>query len=266
MRGCQGRFVGFALRCKKALRLSPGRFHSQNALSGVQGSDTGFNPTRRALDRADREFELLGPKATFQGSALKLEDAPKLKLPEVAFIGRTSVGKSSLINALLNQKKLVKTSKKPGHTRLINFFNISSKMYLVDLPGYGYVTGLGSTRGTEHFVKVAETYLEERAGKELRSVCLLIDGKVGIKKNDLIAFEMMGEFGGSFQVILTKMDKLPKLQHQKMIEEVYKIKDKFGLNNCFPHIFPVSAKEKTGLSELRYFICLNVGVKNSQNW
>lgn len=83
MRGCQGRFLGFSLRCKKALRLSPGRFYSQNLLSGVQVSDTGFNPTRRALDRADREFELLGLKATFQGSALKLEDAPKLKLPEV---------------------------------------------------------------------------------------------------------------------------------------------------------------------------------------
>ena len=85
MRGCH-RFLtilGFQLRRKKALRLFPWRFYSQNVLSGLEGSDTGFNPTKRALDRADREFELLGPEATFQGSALKLEDAPKLKLPEV---------------------------------------------------------------------------------------------------------------------------------------------------------------------------------------
>ncbi|XP_020604625.1 uncharacterized protein LOC110043504 isoform X1 [Orbicella faveolata] len=239
MRGGCHRFLtslAFQIRRKKAFSW---RFYCQNVLSGPEGSDTGFNPTKRALDRAERQFELLGAEATFQGSALKLEDAPKLRLPEVAFIGRTSVGKSSLINALLNQKKLVRTSKKPGHTRLVNFFNIGSKMYLVDLPGYGYVAGLGSKRGTEHFVNVAESYLKERAGKELRSVCLLIDGKVGVKKNDLIAFEMMGEFGGPFQVVLTKMDKLPIVRHQMMIEEVYKIKEEFGLNNCFPHIFPV---------------------------
>ncbi|XP_058948738.1 probable GTP-binding protein EngB [Pocillopora verrucosa] len=242
------------------------RSYCQHVASGIQGYNTSFNPTRRALDRADNEFELIGPKASFHGSAIKLEDAPKLKLPEVAFIGRTSVGKSSLINAILNRKKFVKTSKKPGHTRLVNFFNINSKMYLVDLPGYGYVEGLGSKRGTEHFVKVAETYLRERAGKELRSVCLLIDGKVGVKKSDLIAFEMMGEFGGPFQVILTKMDKLPKPRHQAVIEEVYKIKEKFSLDNCFPHVFAVSSTEKTGLSELRYFISLNVGLKNSENW
>lgn len=83
MRVYRGRQLGFLVRCKKTLRLIPGRCYSQNALSGDQGSDTGFSPTRRALDRADREFESLGPKATFQGSALKLEDAPKLKLPEV---------------------------------------------------------------------------------------------------------------------------------------------------------------------------------------
>lgn len=88
MRGCHSRhrfltILGFQLRRKKALRFFPWRFYSENVLSGLEGSDTGFNPTRRALDRADREFELLGPNATFQGSALKLEDAPKLKLPEV---------------------------------------------------------------------------------------------------------------------------------------------------------------------------------------
>ncbi|XP_020604626.1 uncharacterized protein LOC110043504 isoform X2 [Orbicella faveolata] len=208
MRGGCHRFLtslAFQIRRKKAFSW---RFYCQNVLSGPEGSDTGFNPTKRALDRAERQFELLGAEATFQGSALKLEDAPKLRLPE-------------------------------GHTRLVNFFNIGSKMYLVDLPGYGYVAGLGSKRGTEHFVNVAESYLKERAGKELRSVCLLIDGKVGVKKNDLIAFEMMGEFGGPFQVVLTKMDKLPIVRHQMMIEEVYKIKEEFGLNNCFPHIFPV---------------------------
>lgn len=85
MRSCQGRLLGFSLRYKRALLFSPGRFYCENVLTGEQGSDTGFNPTIRALERADREFQLLGPKATFQGSALKLEHAPKLKLPEVMF-------------------------------------------------------------------------------------------------------------------------------------------------------------------------------------
>ena len=75
--------LAFQLRRKKAFRLFSWRFYSQNLLSGLEGSNTGFNPTRRALDRADRQFELLSAEATFQGSALKLEDAPKLKLPEV---------------------------------------------------------------------------------------------------------------------------------------------------------------------------------------
>lgn len=80
-KGCQG-FTRFP---KKALRLLGWRFYCQNVLPGLKGSDTGFNPTKRALERADKEFELLGPKTTLQGSALKLEDAPKLKLPEVMY-------------------------------------------------------------------------------------------------------------------------------------------------------------------------------------
>ncbi|KAK3752591.1 hypothetical protein QZH41_018790, partial [Actinostola sp. cb2023] len=114
----------------------------------------------------------------------------------IALLGRTSVGKSSLINALLQQKKLARTSKTPGHTRLINFFNVGLKFYLVDLPGYGYVEGQGDEG--QHFVRVVEQYLKERAGKQLRSVCLLIDGKVGIKKNDLIAVEMLEEMDAPF--------------------------------------------------------------------
>lgn len=261
MNFCQFGFqsLRFSFCRPKPLSTLLWRLHSQEVSLGLKGSDAVFNPSSGILARADREFEELGLKTVFQGSAFKMEDAPKLKLPEIAFIGRTSVGKSTLINALLNQTKLVRTSKKPGHTRLVNFFNVGSKFYLVDLPGYGYVHGLGSERGTRHFVKVAETYLKERSGKELRSICLLVDGKVGVTKNDLIAFEMMGELDAPFQIVLTKMDKLPKGRHQMMLDEVYKIKERFSLNSCFPHIFPLSAKEMTGLSELRYFICLSVG-------
>ncbi|XP_068702577.1 probable GTP-binding protein EngB [Montipora foliosa] len=244
---------------EKALFLLLWRFFYHKGSPRAKESQSVFNPTSGILARADKEFQLLGPKAVFQGSAVKTEEAPNLKLPEVAFIGRTSVGKSSLINALLNQTKLVKTSKTPGHTRLVNFYNIGSKFYLVDLPGYGYVQGVGKEQGTRHFVKVAEKYLKQRAGKELRSICLLIDGKVGVTKNDMIAFEMMGELDAPFQVVLTKMDKLHKGRHQVMIDEVYRVRERFKLNSCFPHIFPVSAKGKTGLSELRYFICLSVG-------
>ncbi|XP_074620103.1 putative GTP-binding protein EngB [Acropora palmata] len=249
--------VNFAV--KKDIYLFFYRNYCQKVATLAKESDSVFDPTANILARADKEFQFLGLKAALQGSFLKTKDTISPRLPEVAFIGRTSVGKSSLINALLNQTKLAKTSKIPGHTRLVNFYNVASKFYLVDLPGYGYVQGLTNDRGTQHFVKVAESYLKERAGKELRSICLLIDGKVGVTKNDLIAFEMMGELDAPFQVVLTKMDKLPKGRHQMMIDEVYRVRERFKLNSCFPHIFPVSARVMTGLSELRYFICLSVG-------
>ncbi|XP_032231188.2 probable GTP-binding protein EngB [Nematostella vectensis] len=217
-----------------------------------------FSPSLRDLSEADRLFRNIGPKTALAGSFMKIYDEEKLEpLPEIALVGRTSVGKSSLINALLNQKKLARTSKRPGHTRHINLFNVGSRFHIVDLPGYGYVERVGP--GSHHFVQVVERYLKQRTGKQLKSVCLLIDGEVGIKINDLVAIEMLEEFNTPFQIVLTKMDKVSKDSWMLVASNIQQRVDKLS-NICYPHVFPISVKDKTGLSELRYFLGLNVGI------
>ncbi|EDO35427.1 predicted protein [Nematostella vectensis] len=208
-----------------------------------------FSPSLRDLSEADRLFRNIGPKTALAGSFMKIYDEEKLEpLPEIALVGRTSVGKSSLINALLNQKKLARTSKRPGHTRHINLFNVGSRFHIVDLPGYGYVERVGPVREFQNWVCY-----------RLKSVCLLIDGEVGIKINDLVAIEMLEEFNTPFEIVLTKMDKVSKDSWMLVASNIQQRVDKLS-NICYPHVFPISVKDKTGLSELRYFLGLNVGI------
>ena len=140
----------------------------------------------------------------FMLSVAQLNQLPDADRSEIAFAGRSNVGKSSLINALFNQKKLAKTSATPGRTQQLNFFNFDNKLYLVDLPGYGYAQA--PEKLVKQWQKVLKDYLRGRPN--LRRVFLLIDSRHGIKAEDLEIMKLLNESAVVYQVILTKIDKI----------------------------------------------------------
>lgn len=143
---------------------------------------------------------------------------PDNQLPEVAFAGKSNVGKSSLINALMNRKSLARTSAQPGKTQTINFYNINKEIYLVDLPGYGYAKA--SEKEREAWGGMIENYLN--SSEKLRAVFLLVDIRHKPSANDKQMFEWMEYVGYDPIVIATKMDKIKRSQidkHVKMVRE-----------------------------------------------
>lgn len=141
---------------------------------------------------------------------------PENTLPEIAFAGKSNVGKSSLINKLLNRKALARTSSQPGKTQTINFYNINKELYFVDLPGYGYAKVSKETK--EKWGKMIERYLN--TSKQLKEVFLLVDIRHEASANDKMMYEWVLAQGYSPTIILTKADKLKRSQlekHKKMV-------------------------------------------------
>ncbi|BBO90462.1 ribosome biogenesis GTP-binding protein YihA/YsxC [Desulfosarcina ovata] len=154
---------------------------------------------------------MLVKSAEFVTSAVKPTQYPEALLPEVAFAGRSNVGKSSLINTLVNRKRLVKTSSTPGRTQLINFFTVNQNLSLVDLPGYGYARVPESVR--RHWGPMIETYLKGR--ETLRAVVLILDIRriPGIEEQNFI--DWLSLYGRAAILVLTKADKLSKSAQKK---------------------------------------------------
>jgi len=155
------------------------------------------------MPNASKPLNLFFSKNNFIGSFTSLEQVPNHEFPECCFIGRSNVGKSSIINAITKSKKLAKTSKTPGRTQHINLFSINSKLNIVDLPGYGYAKISKMKR--EELAKLIEDYLVNR--KNLEEVFVLIDCKVGIKDSDIDILDIISEANKKFSIILTKIDK-----------------------------------------------------------
>lgn len=143
-------------------------------------------------------------EALFAGSSTRISEKPKQKLPEFAFIGRSNVGKSSLINMLCNNRKLAQTSSTPGKTRLVNHYLINRQWYLVDLPGYGYAKM--SMSGRQKLTQVIRNYLN--FSEELHMLFVLIDSRHDIGKIDMDFLMELGNGGIPFAIIFTKADKL----------------------------------------------------------
>jgi GTP-binding protein len=173
---------------------------------------------------------------------------PVTEQPEFAFIGRSNVGKSSLINMLMGINNLAKTSSEPGKTRLINHFIVNNEWYLVDLPGYGYAKVLRSSR--EKWIKFIRRYILER--ENLYCVMVLLDMRLDPQKNDLDFMNWLGENGIPFVMVFTKADKLGKVAVEKNLEN-YRSEMLKGWEEL-PHIFVTSAEKGNGRDELLDFI------------
>lgn len=173
---------------------------------------------------------------------------PTENLPEYAFIGRSNVGKSSLINMLTNNKKLAKTSVKPGKTQLINHFLINNSWFLVDLPGYGYAKVPKSVK--RHFGKIITSYIENR--KNLISLFVLIDSRHDPQKIDIDFIRYLGEFEIPFCLVFTKADKLKK---NKLMANLIHYKSELAKHwEKLPEIFITSAETRQGKEDILSFI------------
>lgn len=196
-------------------------------------------------------------KAEYIISNTDWKKCPDTNLPEYAFIGRSNVGKSSLINMLTQQKGLAKTSSKPGKTLLINHFKIEDSWYIVDLPGYGYAR-IGKT-GLEKLQKLINGYILNRP--QLTCVMLLIDSRHEPQKIDLEFMQMLGENGIPFAIIFTKLDKISNREWQHNLK-VYKARLAQDWEEL-PPIFATSSDKGTGRDEvLDYIASVNTSLKS----
>jgi GTP-binding protein len=160
-----------------------------------------LEPDREAIEAGRKLF---AQECRFVSGAADYAGLPRDSLPEVAFAGRSNVGKSSLINALTGRKTLARTSNTPGRTRQINFFDLGGRLMLVDLPGYGYARAPKSE--IRVWTKLIEDYLKGRVG--LRRLCLLIDGRHGLKPVDDELMTLLDTAAVPYRVVLTKCDKV----------------------------------------------------------
>jgi GTP-binding protein len=199
-------------------------------------------------------------EATFITSNTTVEKCPETDLPEYAFIGRSNVGKSSLINMLTNRSKLAKTSSFPGKTQLINHFKINDDWFLVDLPGYGWAKVSKESR--EKWLKMIKAYLQNR--KNLACVFLLIDARHEPQKSDLEFITLLGTLQIPFVLVFTKTDKQSNFKTQGTVN-AYKKKLSETWEEL-PPMFLTSSEEKKGRDEILDFIeSINSDLKEEQS-
>ncbi len=188
---------------------------------------------------------LFARDAVFLMGCAKIEQLPDTDLPEVAFAGRSNVGKSSLINGLVNRHRLARASNEPGRTREVNFFILDDRLRLVDLPGYGFARA--SKGETKKFQNLGRDYLRGRPN--LKRVYLLIDARHGIKPPDLEAMDVLDVAAVSYQLVLTKADKLKPGEADKVTAATLKAVSKRPA--AFPRVHATSSEKGAGLPELR---------------
>lgn len=189
-----------------------------------------------------RKIRMKIKNAEFITSAVEKKQYPAEGLPEIAFVGRSNVGKSSSINTLLNRRSIARISQNPGKTRTINFYKVNGEFYFVDLPGYGYAKVSKEEQGK--WGGIMEKYLADR--QELCSIFLLVDIRHEPKEDDRIMYEWIKHFGYDCTVIATKSDKITRGQYQKHMAIIRK---KLGLA-ADEKIILLSSLKKTGVDEV----------------
>lgn len=193
----------------------------------------------------DAGRRLFGGPSRFLLGVAKLEQLPPAKGVEIAFAGRSNVGKSSLINALTGVNGLARASNTPGRTRELNFFNVNDALTLVDMPGYGYAKA--SKSEVKAWQSVLKGYLRGRPG--LTRAFVLIDSRHGILKTDEEMFELLDEAAVTYQIVLTKTDKVKPAELEKVFEKVQAAVKKHPA--AFPLIHATSSDKGFGIPELR---------------
>ena len=199
-------------------------------------------PLEDALERGRRLF---AGECRFVHAAAEAAQLPPAGLPEVAFAGRSNVGKSSLVNALTGRNSLARTSNTPGRTQALIFFELAERLCLVDLPGYGYAK-VSRTKSAA-WTALTRDYLAGRP--TLRRLCLLVDARHGLKASDCALMDLLDRAAVVYQVVLTKIDKLAPPARERMVAEAAA-----GISRraaAHPAVIATSARTGDGISRLR---------------
>ncbi len=204
-----------------------------------------IKPEDFTAEQLDAGRKLLSGPCSFMLGVARLDQLPVSSLDEIAFAGRSNVGKSSLINALTGQKNLAKASNTPGRTQQLNYFNLGDKILMVDLPGYGFAQAPESM--VKQWQKVIFAYLQGRVN--LKRVFLLIDSRHGIKKVDEEIMKMLDTAAVTYQIVLTKTDKISAKALQKVIADTEETIKKHGAAHI--RLLATSSEKKKGLEQLR---------------
>ncbi len=189
---------------------------------------------------------LFNQKINFELGVTSVEKLPENEIPEIAFFGRSNVGKSSLLNAITKKSKLAYTSKNPGRTQELNYFSISNDetiLNIVDMPGYGFAKA--SKDKIRKWNNLSKFYLKNR--KNLRRVFLLVDSRRNIKPVDEEVMNVMDEFAISYQIVLTKIDKTKDVDNQIKIV-LNKVKKRRAI---YPNVIATSSREKLGIEDVK---------------
>ncbi|MBN8293030.1 YihA family ribosome biogenesis GTP-binding protein [Rhodobacter sp. NTK016B] len=198
-------------------------------------------------DTEDGRKLFAGP-VDFVKGVVAMSGLPPADRLEICFAGRSNVGKSSLINALTGRKALARTSNTPGRTQEINYFDVGEKLYLVDLPGYGFAEAPVAV--VRQWQALLKSYLSGRA--TLRRAFVLIDMRHGIKKVDEEILDLLNKAAVTFQVVLTKADKISVAQREKTLEQVRKALSKHPA--AYPELLVTSSEKGEGIATLRAII------------
>jgi GTP-binding protein len=189
--------------------------------------------------------KLFASPCNFVFGTSDISQMPPARLPEIAFAGRSNVGKSSLVNALTNRRALARVSRTPGRTQQINFFELANALLIADLPGYGYARAPGPLRDT--WQQLVRDYLKARPN--LRRVFLLVDGRRGLMDQDRSAMALLDESAVSFALVLTKSDKLSEAETGDVIRALET--EGKGHSAAWPGVIATSAAKGLGLEPLK---------------
>ncbi len=196
-------------------------------------------------DTIEQARKIFAGACDFVAGTETLDRLPPISLPEISFVGRSNVGKSSLINALTGRKTLARVSHTPGRTQQLNFFNLAQHLLLVDMPGYGYAK-VSKTQSAA-WNNLIRAYLRGRSS--LRCVFVLIDSRHGLKEGDDDVMNLLDEAGVSYRILLTKCDELKKPDLANVTTETEAALTKHPA--AFPNVICTSARETLNIPELR---------------